>query len=142
MQSWIRLAKNWRYGERHRGKGQRFLNWCGKVPSVRRSHWCHTNSNAQIVALGLLYGEGNYEKTITHAVYPVLDTDCNGATAGSVIGMALGAKALPAKWTDVLNDTLLTGVAGYHRVSISSLAQETLALAVRPPANPRKGEQA
>ncbi len=92
-------------------------------------HWCHTNSNAQIVALGLLYGDGDYEKTVTHAVYPCFDTDCNGATAGSVIGMALGASALPAKWTDILGDTLLTGVAGYHKVRISELAKETLELA-------------
>jgi hypothetical protein len=85
-------------------------------------HWCHTNSNAQIVALALLYCQGDYEDGVTHAVYPCFDTDCNGATVGSVIGMMLGAKALPAKWTKILCDTLITGVAGYHKVAISDLA--------------------
>jgi hypothetical protein len=140
-----RLAEDIRQVMRWHADGVSYKNAVAKIhqrwDETKFHHWCHTNSNAQIVALGLLYGEGDYEKTITHAVYPVLDTDCNGATAGSVIGMALGAKALPAKWTDVLNDTLLTGVDGYHRVSISSLAQETLALAVRPTAKPGKGEQ-
>ncbi len=91
-------------------------------------HWCHTNSNAQIVALALLFGERSFEKTVTRAVYPCFDTDCNGATAGSVIGMVLGAKALPAKWTDLMCDTLLTGVDGYQKVKISDLAKQTLEL--------------
>ncbi|MBI4976759.1 MAG: ADP-ribosylglycohydrolase family protein [Spirochaetes bacterium] len=87
-------------------------------------HWCHTNSNAMIVALGLLWGEGDFEKSVCRAVEACLDTDCNGATVGSVVGMMLGAKALPSKWIAPLNDTLDTGIAGYHRVSISAIAKE------------------
>jgi hypothetical protein len=94
-----------------------------------RSHdWCHTISNAQIVATGLLYGEGDYEKAITRAVYPCFDTDCNGATVGSIMGMMLGARALPEKWTRVMNDTIHTGLAGYHTVSISALGEEMFQL--------------
>ena len=38
-----------------------------------RAHdWCHTLSNAQIVAMGLLYGEGDYEKAITRGGVPLL----------------------------------------------------------------------
>jgi ADP-ribosylglycohydrolase len=85
--------------------------------------WCHAISNAQIVALGLLYGDGDFELTITRAVQPCFDTDCNGATAGSVVGMMLGAKALPEKWTAIMRDTVQTGIAGYHRQRISALAR-------------------
>ena len=91
-------------------------------------HWCHTISNAEIVAIALLWGNHDFEKTICQAVMPGFDTDCNGATAGSVLGMILGAKALPAKWVAPLNDTLLTGVAGYHKVSLASMAEETVQL--------------
>ena len=87
-------------------------------------HWCHTNSNAQIVAVGLLWGDGDYEKTICRAVQACFDTDCNGATVGSIVGMMLGAKALPAKWIRPLNDTLETGVRGYGIRRISDLARE------------------
>lgn len=93
-------------------------------------HWCHTLSNAQIVALGLLYGEGNFERSITRAVYPGFDTDCNGATVGSILGMMLGARALPQKWTDVMNDTIHTGVSGYHVCKISDLGDEMFQLHV------------
>lgn len=91
----------------------------------KESHdWCHAISNAQIVTLGLLYGEGDFEKSITRAVYPCFDTDCNGATVGSIVGMMLGAKALPSKWTDVMNDTIHTSVSGYQVNRISDLGDE------------------
>ncbi|MDZ4197841.1 MAG: ADP-ribosylglycohydrolase family protein, partial [Kiritimatiellia bacterium] len=94
-----------------------------------RSHdWCHTISNAQIVAMGLLYGEGDFEKAITRAVFPCLDTDCNGATVGSIIGMMQGIEALPSKWTSVMNDTIHTGLAGYHVSRISQLSEEMFEL--------------
>lgn len=93
--------------------------------------WCHTISNAEIVTAALLWGQMDFEKTITLAVIPGFDTDCNGATAGSVLGMRLGAVNLPAKWIAPMNDTLLTGVAGYHKVSLTQMARETVELMKR-----------
>jgi ADP-ribosylglycohydrolase len=95
---------------------------------TRAHDWCHTISNAMLVACGLLWGEGDYERSITRAVYGCFDTDCNGATTGSIIGLMHGASALPAKWTSILNDTLHTGLAGYHEGKISDLAQESVGL--------------
>ena len=114
------------------------LNWhAGETPyaeTVERIHrrwdesrahdWCHTISNAQIVTMGLLYGDGDFEKAIARAVFPCFDTDCNGATVGSIMGMMLGAEALPPKWTSVMNDTIHTGVAGYTVGGISRLGEE------------------
>ncbi|HEY3298350.1 MAG TPA: ADP-ribosylglycohydrolase family protein [Armatimonadota bacterium] len=93
--------------------------------------WCHTISNAMIVAMSLLWGGGDFTRTLSCAVTPGFDTDCNAATAGSVLGLILGAKALPSQWTGPLNDTLETGVSGYHRVSISDMARETISLITR-----------
>ncbi|MBI2442082.1 MAG: ADP-ribosylglycohydrolase family protein [Lentisphaerae bacterium] len=100
----------------------------GRWHENRAHERVHTISNAAIVALALLWGKKDYEKTICGAVMPGFDTDCNGATAGSVLGVMLGGAALPAKWSAPLNDTLLTGVAGYNRVALSQMADETVAL--------------
>jgi ADP-ribosylglycohydrolase len=94
----------------------------------RHHDWCHVIANAMVVAVGLLWGEGDYAKTICHAVQCCFDTDCNGATCGSILGILHGRRALPSGWTDMINDTLMTGVTGYHRVSLSDLAQESLTL--------------
>ena len=88
--------------------------------------WCHTISNAEIVAASLLWGESDYSKTIEYSVLPGFDTDCNGATAGSILGVILGAKALPESWTKPINDTLETAIAGYNNVSVSEMSKITL----------------
>jgi len=90
--------------------------------------WCHTNPNAMIVAIALLYGGGDFGETVGLSIIPGFDTDCNGATAGSVIGMMLGAKALPESWVTPLNDTVISGVDGMGKVRISELARRTVAL--------------
>lgn len=95
---------------------------------TRGHDWCHTISNAMIVTIGLLWGEGDFGRSICRAVQPCFDTDCNGATVGSIVGAVLGRKALPAPWADVIHDTLHTGVAGYHVVKLADMARETLQL--------------
>jgi ADP-ribosylglycohydrolase len=91
-----------------------------------RHHWCHTNSNAQLVAIALLWGEMDLGKTLCASIMPGLDTDCNGATSGSVLGLMLGRKALPDQWTGPIRDTLKTNVQGYPEVKLKDLAAETL----------------
>jgi hypothetical protein len=93
--------------------------------------WCHTNSNAQVVAAALLYGGADFETTITLAVMAGFDTDCNGATAGSVWGVMHGLAALPEKWTSPLRDTVRSGVAGFHELPISELAARMTTLTLR-----------
>ena len=40
------------------------------------------------------------------------------------MGMMLGAKALPKKWTEVMNDTIHTDLTGYQTTNISKLSEE------------------
>ncbi|HBE76817.1 MAG TPA: ADP-ribosylglycohydrolase family protein [Firmicutes bacterium] len=90
-------------------------------------NWFHTIPNAAIVVMALLYGNGDFEKSITIAVLAGLDTDCNGATVGSIVGAYLGAARLPSKWIDPLNDRVATAVVGMTDTAISELAERTLA---------------
>lgn len=89
--------------------------------------WCHTNPNAMIVAASLLYGEGAFGKSVCMAVESCFDTDCNGATVGSVVGMAYGIANIPECWTSPLNDTLETSIFGVGTVRISDCIKATLA---------------
>jgi ADP-ribosylglycohydrolase len=93
-------------------------------------------NNACCVTAALLYGwdDGSsspaeaYDRTITTAVQLAYDTDCNGATAGSIVGLMLGAHALPEKWVGPLNDTLRTCVVGFGQVQICAMARRCLEL--------------
>ncbi|GHV25431.1 hypothetical protein FACS189498_3650 [Spirochaetia bacterium] len=91
-------------------------------------HWCHTISNAMICAASLLWGGGDFEKTIGIAICAGFDTDCNAATAGSIAGMVLGASALPEKWIKPLNNKVKSGIDGFGLTDISELAERTLTL--------------
>ncbi len=88
--------------------------------------WCHTISNAMIVTAALLFGEGDYGKSICMAVQPGFDTDCNGATVGSVVGMAYGIDGIDEKWYKLFNDTLETTIFGVGDVKISECAKESM----------------
>jgi ADP-ribosylglycohydrolase len=92
-------------------------------------HWCHTISNAEIVCIGLLWGEGELGPSICRTVQAGFDTDSSGATVGSLVGMLVGADALPGEWVDPLEDTIESGIDGYARVAISDLAATTAELA-------------
>jgi len=91
----------------------------------------HVLPNACIVALALLWGRGDFEKSITTAAMCGMDTDCNTATVGSITGVMNGASNLPSKWTEPINDRLESWVRGHCDNRLSDLAQRTLTIARR-----------
>ncbi len=95
-------------------------------------HTVHTINNTCMNVMGLLYGKGDFEKSICTSVMGGWDTDCTGATTGSIVGAILGAKALPEKWIAPLNDRLYSLVPDFQDSIISQLAQRTVALAEMP----------
>ena len=92
---------------------------------------CHTITNAAVVVLGMLAGEMDFERSITIAVMAGHDTDCNGATVGSIIGAMLGESRLPAKWIDPLQDTLYSAIVECPVSRISNLADRTTKVAAK-----------
>ena len=60
--------------------------------------WFQAPANVAFTVIGLLYGGGDFGKTICTAVNCGDDTDCTGATAGAVLGIIQGFKAIPEKW--------------------------------------------
>jgi ADP-ribosylglycohydrolase len=89
----------------------------------------HTINNAAVVSAALLWGEGDFARTVALAVQGGWDTDCNGATAGSAFGAMHGRAALPDEWIAPLHDRLRTGLFGVGELRISELAARSLALA-------------
>lgn len=112
-------------------------DWRTTAQRIRDSYDAYTFAgainNACCVAASLLYGWGDgsslpaeaYERTITIAVQMGYDTDCNGASAGSIAGIMVGGSLLPPKWTAPLNDTLRTCVAEFGQVSFQDMARRT-----------------
>ncbi|MCD9023706.1 ADP-ribosylglycohydrolase family protein [Cohnella silvisoli] len=85
----------------------------------------HTNNNAALVAASLIYARGDFEIAVTTSVLGGWDTDCNGATVGSIMGAMLGGSRLPASWTAPLNDLLYAELPAFHPIRISEAAERT-----------------
>jgi hypothetical protein len=54
--------------------------------------------NAAWAVLGLLYGDGDFGKTLEVSARAGDDSDCNPATAGGVLGTILGLAGIPGPW--------------------------------------------
>lgn len=94
--------------------------------------WVHTINNAAIIAAGLLWGDGDFSATVGLTVAGGWDTDSNGATAGSVAGVVLGAPSLPEHFIAPLQDRTRSALFGFDNSRISDLAARTVALARAP----------
>jgi ADP-ribosylglycohydrolase len=90
--------------------------------------WIHAIPNAAVIAASLLWGRGDFDRSVSLVVGAGRDTDSNGATVGSAAGGLIGAASLGAAWTDPFEDTLRTSVAGIGATRISDLARRTTRL--------------
>jgi hypothetical protein len=59
--------------------------------------------NAAYIVMGLLYGEGDMDKTIVISARCGQDSDCNPANSGGILGTVIGFAKLPDKFKSALN---------------------------------------
>ena len=92
---------------------------------------CDAQINVPFTLLGLLYGEGDLEKTLIAALNCGYDTDCTLATAGALLGQLLGAKKIPQHLIDPIGDELVMGIQ-YRRdeMTISALTRDTARIGI------------
>ena len=92
-------------------------------------HPAHTINNTIWCLLALLYGKNDLTQSLGIAAMSGMDTDCNCASVGSVLGVILGGAAIPERWAAPLQDTLYTAVSQFREQSISDLALRTAKIA-------------
>ncbi len=54
--------------------------------------------NAAYIVLGLLYGNGDFTKTMEISTRAGQDSDCNPSSAGGILGTMIGYDAIPEYW--------------------------------------------
>jgi len=70
--------------------------------------WFQAPANIGFTVLALLYGEGDFGKTVCRAVNCGDDTDCTAATAGAILGIMGGRKSIPGKWLSPIGESIIT----------------------------------
>ncbi|MEA3334294.1 MAG: ADP-ribosylglycohydrolase family protein [Chloroflexota bacterium] len=68
----------------------------------------HIIPNTGVVIMALLYGQGDFSRTIQIANMGGWDTDCNVGNVGAITGVAVGLQGISPKWREPMNDELVT----------------------------------
>lgn len=60
--------------------------------------------NSAYIIIGLLYGEGDFDRTLEISTRCGQDSDCNPASAGGILATMLGYSGIPEKWMANLHE--------------------------------------
>lgn len=89
--------------------------------------WFQAPANVAFVTLGLLYGQGDFKRSLIYAVDCGDDTDCTGATLGALLGIMGGMAAIPQDWQAYIGDGIksicLTNGHGRFPVTCTQLTE-------------------
>lgn len=67
----------------------------------------HIIPNAGVVAMGLLYGAGDFSRSIQITNMAGWDTDCNVGNVGAIMGTAVGLAGIAEHWREPMNDLVV-----------------------------------
>ncbi len=86
--------------------------------------------NGAYVALALLYGRGDFEKTMDISMRAGQDSDCNPASAAGILGVMRGYEGIPVKWIQPLA-SIADQKFSYTNYSFNSIVRSTVERAKR-----------
>lgn len=84
--------------------------------------------NSAYIVIGLLYGEGDFDRTLEISCRCGQDSDCNPASAGGILGCMLGYSNIPQKWLSNLYEVEDLNFA-YSKISLNKTYQYSMDLA-------------
>ena len=70
--------------------------------------WFQAPANVAFSVIGLIYGEGDFKKSLIYAIDCGDDTDCTGATCGATLGIIKGINGIPDDWREYIGDRIIT----------------------------------
>jgi hypothetical protein len=86
--------------------------------------------NGAYVALGILYGGGDFAKTLEVSTRAGQDSDCNPSSAAGIVGVMLGYERIPESWKAGL-PALADRKFSYTRYSFNEIVASTLTRALK-----------
>lgn len=103
------------------------------VIKASKTGWFQAPRNVAFTVLGWLYGEGDFGKSICAAVNCGDDTDCTGATLGSILGIIHGSKYIPDNWRKPVGESISNvAIGGFSpAATIAELTDQTVTMAKR-----------
>lgn len=103
------------------------------IKSSESTGWFMAPRNVAFVVLGWLYGDDDFGKSICAAVNCGDDTDCTGATMGSILGIIHGGNCISARWRRPVGETITNvAISGFKPpANLAELTDATVSMAKR-----------
>ena len=76
--------------------------------------WFQAPTNVGYAVIGLLWGEGDFKKTMIYTINCGDDTDCTAGTVGAVLGIVNGTAGIPADWQAYIGDRIIQKCINGH----------------------------
>ncbi len=89
-------------------------------------NWIHAYPNACCEIIALMFGEGDYEKTLNIITMCGIDADCNAGMIMPVLGIQKGMRIIPKKLISSEFDKLITYMRHYEEIKLDDLVSDTL----------------
>lgn len=89
-------------------------------------NWIHAYPNACCEIIALMYGEGDYEKTLNIITMCGIDADCNAGMIMPVLGIQKGMRIIPKRLISPAFDKLITYMRHYEEINLDDLVNDTL----------------
>lgn len=89
--------------------------------SVSESENIDAKINGAYIVMGLLYGEGDMDKTITIAMRCGQDSDCNPSNAGGILATSLGMENLPERYKIGIDESTNFFYTSYNLKSLTDV---------------------
>lgn len=86
--------------------------------------WFQAPANVAFYVIGWLYGEGDFGKSLLIAVNCGDDTDCTGATLGSILGIIGGRKGIPEEWIKPIGERIVTVAINRGNMRVPATVEE------------------
>jgi ADP-ribosylglycohydrolase len=78
------------------------------IEATKNLGWFQAPRNVAFTMIGWLFGDDDFGKSICIAVNCGDDTDCTGATLGSIFGIIHGSSLIPDNWKKPIGDGIKT----------------------------------
>lgn len=101
------------------------------IAASEETGWFQAPRNVAYTMLGWLYGDGDFGKSICIAINCGDDTDCTGATLGSIFGIIGGTAGIPQNWKEPIGTKInVVAIAGFpNPKDLDELTDHTVAMA-------------
>jgi hypothetical protein len=86
--------------------------------------------NGAYIVLGLIYGDGDFSKTLEISTRAGQDSDCNPSTAGGILGVIIGYAGIPDQWKSGI-PTLADTKFQFTNSSLNDICRSTMNRALK-----------